>query len=196
MGKHVHQVVLGRSQPLVDELDRRFCSDIWNISTWFSLTHFLIQWSTTVVGEYFSCALLFRVDYHKVISLTEFILLGVLLSIIWAVFRCNQNLNVSVDFSLEIFHLLLWRVTIWQCSWCLSFHCYLLSISEVWGSFRFEQFERKFVPLGGSRLFWGVASTLFWFSCSRQWSFQFGWSYCIDFSPVSGLVFFLWLQDW
>ena len=104
---HHHQVALGLDLQSVDKLDRRFCADIWLISIWFSLTLFLIQWTITLVGVYFSCTQCLRVSCQDELSPIEVVQQDVLLSILLNVLHCNQDLNVSVDFSLKSFNLLL-----------------------------------------------------------------------------------------
>ena len=127
MGTHVHLVNLGVGLPSVDELGWRFCVCIWYIWKWFSYMHFLIRWSITLAGVCFLRIQCPRVGCHDALSPTEVVQLDVLLSLVLGVWHCNKDLNVSVDLSLELFHLFLWRLTIWQYSMFLTFLGCLLS---------------------------------------------------------------------
>ena len=123
MGTDVHRVLLELGLPWLDELGWRFCVCIWYIWiwTWFSLMFFLILWFSTLVG---ACLLRIpcpHVGYHDVLSPIEVVQLDLLQSIVLDVWHCIRYLNVSVDLSLKLFHLPLWRVTIWQCSRFLVF---------------------------------------------------------------------------
>ena len=87
----------------------------------------LPRWSITLAGVCFlriQCPL---VGCHDALSPTEVVQLDVLLSLVLGVWHCNKDLNVSVDLSLELFHLFLWRLTIWQYSMFLTFLGCLLS---------------------------------------------------------------------
>ena len=123
MGTLVPQVVLNVGLPSVDKLGRRFCADIWQISTWPSLTHFLIRWSTTFVAACFWRILWPRVGRLDVLSLTVVVRLEVLLAVKMDVLNCNQDSNFSFDLSHKLFNLLLWRATIGQFSVLLRFFC-------------------------------------------------------------------------
>ena len=90
---------------------------------------FSIRWSSTLVGACFSHILCPRMGYHDALFQTEVaevVHVDVLLSIVLDVRHCNRDLNVSVDLSLELFHLLLWRVIIWQRLMFWRFPCCLL----------------------------------------------------------------------
>ena len=100
MGTHVHQVVLGVGLPSVDESGWRFCDCIWYISTWFSLIHFLLQWSSTPFQARFPHILCPHVVCHDVLSPTEVVQLDVLVLTKLGVLLCNQGLNASVGLSL------------------------------------------------------------------------------------------------
>ena len=162
MGKWVHQAFLGVDSPSVDELGRHSSADIRHIPTWFLLTHYLFRWSTALVEACFLRILHHRVDCHDALSPTEVVRLDVFAVNKIGCFAFKQDSNASVEFSLKLFHVSLWIVTIWQISRFLRLLGCLLSASNFSGSFRFEQTEKKCILICGSRFFWEVASSSSW----------------------------------
>ena len=110
-----------------------FYGNIWNNSTWFSLTHIWIRWSSSPFGACSLRVMFPRVDYPDALLPTEAVRAS--LSMKLKASRCNGGLKLSIDLSLELIHLALWRLTIWQRSSFLRFPCWFLLTLKHSGSF-------------------------------------------------------------
>ena len=182
--EHIHQVDLVVEPLSVGELDWRSCVCIWHISTWFFLKRFSIQWSSTRVE-----ACLLRILRPHVGCLDAFYNRSCRTG-------CFAVNNIGCFALQSRFECFFWPFTlIVPCSSIKGNNLAMFNVFRIYLLLAIE-IETVFALLGKFCLLWGSTSAFSWTSCSRQWSFKFGWRYCIVSSQIVGLILFLLLQYW